>query len=81
MTRLLPVGAELDLSFEQSLLSKGGRQRLEKTNLEAFGVEGAGRGEDEPEQFVEEDIYADEGLCAYFGWAKLRETELGFGRG
>ena len=49
MTRLFPVSTELDLSFEEGLLSKGCRQRLEQANLEAFGVEGAGRGKDEPE--------------------------------
>jgi hypothetical protein len=81
MTGLLPVSAELDLSFEQSLLSKGGGQRLEEANLEALGAEGAGRGEDEPHEFVEEDVYADEGLCAYFGRAELGEAELGLGGG
>lgn len=71
VTRLLPVPAELDLCFEQCFLPKGGRQRFEEANLEAFGAEGAGRREDEPEEFVEEDVYADESLCAYFGGTEL----------
>jgi len=71
MSSPLPESAERDLGFKKGLFSKGGREGLEEANLEAFGAEGAGGGEDEPQEFVEEYVYADESLCSYFGRAEL----------